>query len=476
MAFILVAALSAIIFIVVIYILPRIVMMGIVRKLLSGGTQHNEFKSFPRPTHESRTVVIPCPDFFYSTVAVSLHSAADALLITAPASEYASLGVYDCNAKCTEVVNQSGTQLQCMLLSVFNNEDDRTIRNAFFRLNQDDLVEANLRICRMKSATGLLLHRLLVPDPTQNDKYKLIQDMLICKSIALELPKTDHAAKIRRFGIFTGILLFFSLPFLTAENMFQLHNIAMKDIGTINFGRWGIVFIVSVIIGSTLAFLTIRYLKNPKYASRLNLTKSTRIGSWKFHMLSTLTPNKGLNSLVGALQSLLRHIVTFLHGALGLLPSEVIYGTCITDSRGDLLEFGRSYLIKVPKLDLRCQWWSITLYGADLFLIPNDQGIYSVNSYQLENTRRVSGNKGKDMKILCGPKPPSEDPTSEQYADFWIPLPENSTGKSDSGNSSWVSKKPSEANQDNKEDLDYDASLSAVAPRLVIRGKPDFGK
>ncbi len=67
-----------------------------------------------------------------------------------------------------------------------------------------------------------------------------------------------------------------------------------------------------------------------------------------------------------------------VHGLLALNQTETIYYGARTDDKGEPLGGDKIYRIegKAPK----ARWWSITVYGADNFLIPNELNRYSYNS------------------------------------------------------------------------------------------------
>lgn len=64
--------------------------------------------------------------------------------------------------------------------------------------------------------------------------------------------------------------------------------------------------------------------------------------------------------------------------------SEVIYYTADTDDAGQLLQSSCDYRIKGSELDPYASWWSITVYGGDNFLIPNEQNRYSYTNKNIE--------------------------------------------------------------------------------------------
>jgi len=87
-----------------------------------------------------------------------------------------------------------------------------------------------------------------------------------------------------------------------------------------------------------------------------------------------------------------------------LNSSEAIYFETDVDDEGRKLDRGYSY--KVVGKDLPARWWSITVYGEDNFLIPNEYDKYSVTSANV-----VRRNGSWTVYI-------SKDPREEN----WIPL------------------------------------------------------
>jgi hypothetical protein len=76
-----------------------------------------------------------------------------------------------------------------------------------------------------------------------------------------------------------------------------------------------------------------------------------------------------------------------VHGLLALGREETIYYTAADDSDGKTLNGNCSY--QIEGRDLPARWWSITVYGADDFLIPNSADRYSVSMNSV--ARRVDG-------------------------------------------------------------------------------------
>lgn len=72
-------------------------------------------------------------------------------------------------------------------------------------------------------------------------------------------------------------------------------------------------------------------------------------------------------------------------GLLALDKSETIYFTAATDGAGHPLMTDCTY--KLTGRDLPARWWSITVYGADHYLIPNPQGKYSISKNSIKRAR-----------------------------------------------------------------------------------------
>ncbi len=70
------------------------------------------------------------------------------------------------------------------------------------------------------------------------------------------------------------------------------------------------------------------------------------------------------------------------NGILALRQSETIYYSARKDDQGNWLNGDKVYRIEGKKPDAR--WWSITLYGTDHFLIPNELNRYSYNMNNVE--------------------------------------------------------------------------------------------
>lgn len=72
-------------------------------------------------------------------------------------------------------------------------------------------------------------------------------------------------------------------------------------------------------------------------------------------------------------------------GLFALNKSEAIYFSASTDDDGQPLHSGCDYRIEGNDLDAR--WWSITVYGADQFLIPNEKNRYAYNGKNVKREK-----------------------------------------------------------------------------------------
>lgn len=70
-------------------------------------------------------------------------------------------------------------------------------------------------------------------------------------------------------------------------------------------------------------------------------------------------------------------------GLLALAPSETIYFDTTVDSEGASLDARCDY--RVEGRELPARWWSLTVYGTDHYLVPNDAGRYSFSQTTLEH-------------------------------------------------------------------------------------------
>lgn len=92
-------------------------------------------------------------------------------------------------------------------------------------------------------------------------------------------------------------------------------------------------------------------------------------------------------------------------GLLALNKRETVYFNAEADSSGSPLLSNCSYTVTGVPLPTR--WWSITLYGADHYLIDNPQGVFS----QAKNTVERSAQEGYVIQVSSEPEGPNGIPT-----------------------------------------------------------------
>jgi len=105
-----------------------------------------------------------------------------------------------------------------------------------------------------------------------------------------------------------------------------------------------------------------------------------------------------VNTAIGSKQAGMypRAIVARI-GLFALNKSEAIYYSASTDDEGQLLRAGCDY--RIEGNDLGARWWSITVYGADQFLIPNEKNRYAYNG------KTVKREKDGNYKIYLSATP-----------------------------------------------------------------------
>lgn len=94
-----------------------------------------------------------------------------------------------------------------------------------------------------------------------------------------------------------------------------------------------------------------------------------------------------------------------VHGLFALNQSETIYYSAFSDDSGQPFNGDYTYRIEGKAPDAR--WWSITLYGADDFLIPNAQ-----NRYSYSGNRVIYDQSGKFTIYVSKTEKPGN----------WLPL------------------------------------------------------
>jgi len=162
-----------------------------------------------------------------------------------------------------------------------------------------------------------------------------------------------------------------------------------------------IFYLIAVLLGIVLAVFTTE--QQLDYLMNLGAKRSAKLYNGWSTNLKVADNNQGL---------ILRAAVARI-GLGANTKEEAIYLTKITDIDGQQLSSQFDYEIIIEKELPVNAYWSITLYGADDFLIANEYDKYHVASFQnLE--KREDGT----TRILLSKNPP-DNPNN------WIPLPDS---------------------------------------------------
>ena len=110
------------------------------------------------------------------------------------------------------------------------------------------------------------------------------------------------------------------------------------------------------------------------------------LGIFYFHVEHTYE-NLGTNndiwstSTTGSGQSQMGINAVAVHSIFRQTPKQAISFNTIRDSNGDLLKYTNHY--QVIGQQLQCRFWSITFYGGDDHLIPNELNVFSMTDHNV---------------------------------------------------------------------------------------------
>jgi len=124
--------------------------------------------------------------------------------------------------------------------------------------------------------------------------------------------------------------------------------------------------LVALVVGGTIGYFTVDPMLNL-------ITNMSRVenGPWSANLaVGGTSANPYLRAWVAE------------HGLLALTKSETIYFSAEVDDNGEPLLGNCDYRIEGKAPDTR--WWSITAYGPDDFLIPNEQRRYSCGCTEMK--------------------------------------------------------------------------------------------
>jgi len=102
--------------------------------------------------------------------------------------------------------------------------------------------------------------------------------------------------------------------------------------------------------------------------------------------------------------------------ALFALPSEeAVYLAALRDNHKQRLHSKNDYILSGNVNNIHAKYWSITAYGSDLFLIPNEEERYSFN-----NTNVETDSSGNFSIILSANKQQGNWLPSPQHAKYGL--------------------------------------------------------
>lgn len=395
------------------------------------------------PSNKNQRIVIPCPDFLYSTMEFDVSKSL--LAISLQDCDFNNFALYDSNGRCTVTESFVNTKILAIICgpSVKLNDDEIKIL-----VNKTVPLE-RFKIFRIPLVSGAFLHRLLIPDPKRIEETISIQHKTICTTIPLPIKMHNRLTS----RVFTGNESWTSLAVVLACNCIAFSVLVIlflaAEEGGVREWRWrGLrsavlgagVWSCGSFVGGIIAAVAITLMMRKFFWFAHSVIRFETMGPWQVSWMFTSEKNANPFS----------NMMFFLHGALGLPPSEVLYGTALEDSEGDKLRSagGRAgargsgggeaaYVIEADAVDFDCAWWSITVYGHDKFLVPNENNLFSVNSKDPNlYWKKKSGGEGgvvagggvrpgtpprPRLQIYCSASKP--DPRSAHAALPWLPLP-----------------------------------------------------
>ena len=131
-----------------------------------------------------------------------------------------------------------------------------------------------------------------------------------------------------------------------------------------------LLFLLGLVLGAVLASRAIQ-------AAGQNKNLVLRNAEWGYFASMDLAENDLQRAFIGRI------------GLFALQDSEAIYFIANQDNEGKLLNADSQYLIEGQALD--AAYWSITLYGEDHFLIPNEEKRFSYNQVNVQYKDSLKG-------------------------------------------------------------------------------------
>jgi hypothetical protein len=313
-------------------------------------------------TADDRAIVKPCPDLLYSKASLdfSAPGVRAVKLTMAHPGTYSSLSFFTDSTDNFFVANFDGVSNPNLdsirSVAVFGpSETSIDLAKAKKLLNVDDAI-------RCPSIKASVLQRVFVATPAMMPQARANQQKATCAPL-FELPSgiqkdagMPHDPAPPRF----------STPgsgFVFAAHFCLVVGVLLSDFHAL-LSVWKVAS--ATLLGVLAVPLSLTFLFAPWVQRFLPLSmRSVSLGCWNFN------PKTGGTSA----DSFVRSCIA-LTGLLALNKSEAIYMMGTIDSDGEALSCCNDYVITCPKA-MPGAWWSITAYGGDHYLIPNEAGVYS---------------------------------------------------------------------------------------------------
>jgi len=324
-------------------------------------TAVNEFYNCSAlPNASDRHIVKPCPDLLYSMAHLdfSPKSGIRAVKVSlANPGTYASLSFFTESTDNFFVSNFDATDPRGAVktVAVFApSETSIDMAKAKKLLRVDDVV-------RCPTASASVLQRMFCPSGKLTPELISYQVQASCTPLR-ELPS----------GIESVAMENNKAPWLTTPGSgFALASFVFVAAGYLLSEWHGLISAWRVVAAVVVGLLALpvsmgAILFTPWIQPYLpTAMQSVCIGCWGFN------PKTGGSSA----DSFVRAVIA-VAGLLALNKSEAIYLMGTFDSDGNELDCRNDYVITCPK-SMPGAWWSITAYGGDHFLIPNEADTYS---------------------------------------------------------------------------------------------------
>jgi len=355
-------ALAAVTYYVALVYAPYTIMAVVNQKMKKKFNHHevNEFYHCKALSNASdRHIVKPCPDLLYSMAHLDFASklGARAIVVSlANPGSYASLSFFS-DSTDNFFVSNFGTTDACgavKTVAVFApSETSIDMAKAKRLLGVDEVV-------RCPSVKAAVLQRIFCPSG------KLTPELIKYQLQATCTPTQDLPSGIESVALERSNSPWLTTPgsgFALVSFVFVVAGYLLSDWQGL-LSAWRIA--VALAMGLLALPVSLGALFSPWIHPYLpTAMQSVDMGCWSYN------PKTGGTSA----DSFVRAAIA-LGGLLALNKSEAIYMMGTRDSDGNELDCRNDYIITCPK-SMPGAWWSLTAYGGDHFLIPNEADTYS---------------------------------------------------------------------------------------------------